>query len=419
MLDIKYLREHPDEVAAACRAKGVRFDVVGLVQLDADLRNHRMVVEQGRAEKNKLSKEVPKAKPEERKSLLAQLKALDVKLSKDEGRLTEGEVKLHELLLEVPNLPKTDVPVSQDEADNVVLRAWGKKSKIAEPKDHVELGTELGVLDIDRATKLSGTRFAALTGLGARIELALVDLARETLEPEGFSLVLPPVLIKAEHMRAMGYLGGGGESETYHLQPDNLYLVGTAEQALGPMFAGETFTLEELPKRLLGYSPSFRREAGSYGKDTKGLIRVHQFDKVEMFAFTTPDESDAEHERFLKWQEKLVQALELPYRILNIISGDLGYPAARRYDIETWFPSQGRYRETHSTSTTTDYQTRRLSIRVKSEKGPVLAHAVNGTAFAIGRTVAALLENGQQPDGSVRLPRVLANRIGTDRLKPR
>lgn len=419
MLDLDFIRKHPDVVARAAEQKGITIHMDEVLKLDRAVRRLKTQRDILRAEKKIKSSTVPKASGAARQKLLQDLKRLNGKLEIIEETLSKTTPLLTTRLLEIPNLPKPDVPVSSNEANNKIVRSWGSPIKLSEAKDHVAIGAKLGIVDIERAAKLSGTRFAVLRGAGAALEFALIDLARHYLEQNGFELVLPPVLIKEEHMQSMGYLAGGGESETYHFQNDELYLIGTAEQALGSLYAGETFTPGDLPKRLLGFSSSFRREAGSYGKDTKGLIRVHQFDKVEMFAFTAPEDSDAEHERFVHWEEELVQALEIPYRVVKIVTGALGYPTARRYDIECWFPSQRAYRETHSASTTTDFQTRRLGVKVKSPAGTGLAHAVNGTAFAIGRTVAALLENGQQPDGSVRLPRALAERMGTDRLQTR
>jgi seryl-tRNA synthetase len=417
MLDLDFIRNNPDAVVRAAEQKGITIRMDEVLRLDRTVRRLKTEGDELRAKKNQMSATVPTTSGVARKELLQALQQFGKKLEIIEGKLSKTTRALAAQLLEIPNVPKPDVPVSQDETNNKIVRSWGSPVSLPKASDHAAIGIALGILDIERASKLSGTRFAVLRGAGAALEFALVDLARNHLEQNDFELVLPPVLIKEGYMQSMGYLAGGGEGETYHLQNDKLYLVGTAEQALGPLYAGETFAVADLPKRLLGFSSSFRREAGSYGKDTKGLIRVHQFDKVEMFAFTTPEDSDAEHERFVRWEEELVQALEIPYRVVKVVTGALGYPAARRYDIECWFPSQRAYRETHSASTTTDFQTRRLGVKAKGPTGTTLAHAVNGTAFAIGRTVAALLENGQQPDGSVRLPRVLAERMGTDRLQ--
>ncbi len=265
-----------------------------------------------------------------------------------------------------------------------------------------------------------GARFAYLMGAGVRLEFALIRLAMQALEAEGFTPVIPPVLINAKAMEAMGYTLHGGKDETYYLERDDQYLVGTSEQSIGPMHMGEVLLESEFPKRYVGFSTCFRREAGSYGKDTKGIFRVHQFDKVEMFSFTSPEASDAEHEQLLAIEERLLQTLGLPYRVVKMCTGDLGVPAARKYDLEAWFPSEGRYRELTSTSNCTDWQARRLNIRYRSSGGKRLRfpHTLNGTAYAIGRTISCLIENGQQADGSVVLPPALRDALGVERLNP-
>jgi seryl-tRNA synthetase len=274
------------------------------------------------------------------------------------------------------------------------------------------LGEALGIIDVERASKVSGARFAYLKGDAVLLELALVQYALATLAKDGFVPVLPPHVVSTKAMAAMGYLDHGGEEEVYHLKNDDAVLIGTSEQAIGPMLMGETLDGAKLPLRFVGFSPCYRREAGSYGKDTKGILRMHQFDKVEMFSFTRPEDSDAEHALLLSLEEKLMQGLGIPHRVMQLCSADIGAPSARTYDIEAWMPSQGRYRETHSTSNTTDFQTRRLDIRYKDGKSKGLAHALNGTAFAIGRTLIAVLENFQRADGSVAVPEVLRPWMG-------
>lgn len=419
MIDVEHLRRDPEYFRNASKAKGVAADIYAVLSEDAKVRRSQHAVDELRAQQRKLGAGVPKLFGPEKTQRLKELKVLTEELGKLEQGLTPVKELREKLLRSIPNPPSSEAPISQDESNNVVVREWGKKPTLPQPRDHVVIGEALGMLDVRRAVKLSGSRFVALRGAGAELEMALIAFARKHLTNVGFEFVLPPALVKGANMVAMGYLDGGGESETYHLKDDDLYLVGTAEQALGPMYAGETLEFSEMPKRLLGFSPSFRREAGSYGKDDKGFIRVHQFDKVEMFSFTAPDDSDGEHRRFLAWEEELVQALELPYRVVDVVTGALGHPAARKFDIEIWFPSQHRYRETHSTSNTTDFQTRRLNVRVKTAHGSVLAHAVNGTAIAMSRMWVALIENGQQPDGSVKLPKALKPFLGYDRIKPK
>ncbi len=273
------------------------------------------------------------------------------------------------------------------------------------------------MIDVERATKVSGSRFVYLKGDLVMLEFALVQYALSTLTRRGFIPVMPPHLISREAMSAMGYLDHGGEEEVYHLKNDDLVLIGTSEQAIGPMHMNELFDASEFPLRYAGFSPCYRREAGSYGRDTRGILRMHQFDKIEMFSFVLPDASDEEHHMLLSVEEELMQGLKLPHRVMKLCSGDIGAPSARTYDIETWMPSQNVYRETHSTSNTTDFQTRRLNIRVKHEGKNILAHALNGTAFAIGRTLIAIMENYQQEDGSIVVPDVLRSYVGKDVIK--
>jgi seryl-tRNA synthetase len=325
---------------------------------------------------------------------------------------------LNELLYQVPNLPFDDVPVGKDETENVVLREWGKKPEFNfKFKDYLILAENLDLIDVKRAAKTSGTRFGFLKREAAILEFALINFVFDMLVPEGFIPVVPPVMIKPEPFRGMGYLERGAE-EVYFIPKDNLYLIGTAEQIIGPMHMDEIFKEEDLPKRYIGFSSCFRREAGSYGKDTRGIFRVHQFDKVEMFSFCKPEDSIREHHFFLSLEEKLMQSLKIPYRVVQMCTGDLGDPAAAKYDIEAWIPSQGRYRETHSTSNCTDFQARRLNIKYRDKKTRKLkfVHTINGTAFAIGRTIIAIFENYQQKDGTILIPEVLQKYTGFEKI---
>jgi seryl-tRNA synthetase len=333
-------------------------------------------------------------------------------------------------LLQIPNLPADDVKSGKDEGDNEVVRKWSPSPMAPEdrggepaqfdfkPKDHLDIGESLGILDVKHASKVSGSRFAYLKGDAVLLEFALVRFALEKLTQRGFIPIIPPVLIKKEAMQGMGYFEHGGMDDMYILDQDSLVLVGTSEQSIGPMYRDETFNAKDLPLRYAGFSTCFRREAGSYGKDTKGILRVHQFDKVEMFSFTRPEDGDKEHNLLLKIEEELMQALGIPYRVVKMCSGDLGAPAARKFDLEAWMPGQGKYREVTSTSTTTDFQSRRLNIRYKDGNESKYVHMLNGTAFAIGRTIIAILENYQQKDGTVRVPKVLKDYLGKDLLTP-
>lgn len=414
MLDIKFIRENPEKVKEGVKAKQFDPQIVDKVLL-ADRKRREILeeVEGFRSQRKKISKT---------KTIEGDLKGKELRerLKKVEAELRRAEKEFKNLMLQIPNLPAPDVPVGKDESENKVIRSWGKPSKFDfKPKDHLELGELLDVVDIKRAGKVSGTRFGYLKNEGAILEFALIQLAFDTLVKEGFIPVVPPALIKQETMRGMGYLEHGGEEDMYHLSKDGLFLIGTAEQAIGPMHLDEILDAKELPKRYLGFSSSFRREAGAYGKDVRGIFRVHQFDKVEMVSFTKPEQSDKEHEYFLSLEEKLVQLIEVPYQVVKMCTGDLGGPTARKYDIECWFPSEEKYRETHSTSSCTDFQARRLNIKYKDGKETGFVHTINGTAFAIGRAILAILENYQQKDGSVLIPKALQKYTGFSKISPK
>jgi seryl-tRNA synthetase len=409
MLDIKFIRENPEDVRKGAKAKNVDVDVDAILRLDAERRALIGEMEQRKAEQNRASEKIAKEKDADaRKRKIEASKALKEQVKQLEEKLHGAEGSLEAAMRTIPNLPRPDVIIGKDDSENVVLRTVGEPTAFDfEPKDYMELGEALGIIDTDRAAKVSGARFGYLKGDGALLEFALVQYAISQLLPEGFVPVVPPVLIGERAMSAMGYLDRGRD-EIYHLEKDNLFLVGTSEQSIGPMHMDETFQEADLPRRYVGFSTCFRREAGSYGKDTRGILRVHQFDKLEMFSFVLPEHSDGEHARLLALEEKLLQGLGLPYHVLNIVSGDLGDPAARKWDIECWIPSQKTYRETHSTSTCTDWQARRLNIRVRRKSGDhEFLHMLNGTAFAVGRTIIAIMENFQQKDGTIRVPAVL------------
>ena len=412
MLDIKLIREEPEKIKKATSDKGKDPKLVEEVILaDRKVRDLRKEAENLRAKRNELAREGKKS--EEAIELKKRLKLV-------EDELAEKEKDFVQKMLLLPNPAASDVTVGKDESENQVLRKYGKTPVFDfTPKDHLELGESLDLIDVKRAAKVTGARFGYLKNEAVILEFALIRLVFETLLKEGFIPVVPPVFISDESMKGMGYLEFGGEEETYHFEKDKLFLVGTSEQAIGPMHQNEVFQAKDLPKRYVGFSTCFRREAGSYGKDTRGIFRVHQFDKLEMFSFTLPSQSDREHEYLLSLEEKLVQALELPYQVLKMCTGDLGIPAARKYDIECWFPSEERYRETHSTSTCTDFQARRLNIRYQEKGQTAVLHTLNGTAFAIGRIILAILENYQQKDGSVLVPKVLQPWTGFDKISPK
>lgn len=422
MLDIHYIREHTKEVQEKIATKGAHIDLAPLLKIDEKRRELMTKVEELRAIKNKASTAIGKAAPEERAKLIADVKTFDTESDSLTKQLDEVTTEFNFLMEQLPNIPADDVKVGKDESENQILKlvgiredgtygdGGGPRKFPFVPKDATELGTHLDIIDTERATKVSGARFGYLKGGAALLEFALVQYTLAHLVPEGFIPIVPPVLVKPEIMHGMGYLSHGGEDETYHFtgHEDDLYLVGTSEQSVAPIHANEVLDLTTLPKRYVSFSTCFRREAGSYGKDTKGILRVHQFDKIEMVSFAAAGQSDLEHEFLRSIEEKLVSGLELPYRVIKQCTGDLGDPAARTFDIETWMPGQNCYRETHSTSNTTDFQARRLQVKYRDEDGSLAyAHILNGTAFAIGRIIIAILENYQEEDGSIMVPHAL------------
>jgi seryl-tRNA synthetase len=419
MLDLKSVREDPGRVKAALAKRGPgAADQVDRL-LEADVARRRLVTEVDalRAEQRRRGKEVAKAPPGEREQVLAGLRELSDRLDEAEARLRAAEAELAELLARVPNLPDPSVPAG-GEADSVELRRWGTPPAFDFPvRDHLELGELLGAIDTVRAAKVSGARFGYLVGWGALLEFALVRFAMDRLTAAGFVPMVPPVLVRREAMFGTGFLPTD-EQQIFRTADDDLYLAGTSEVPLVSYHSDELLDPGTLPRRYAGFSTCFRREAGSYGKDTRGIFRVHQFDKVEMVSFVLPEASAQEHELLLAREEELLQALELPYRVVNIAAGDLGGSAAKKYDCEAWIPSQGTYRELTSTSNCTDYQARRIGCRVREPEGNRPLHTLNGTAVAVGRTIVALLENHQQPDGSVKVPEALESYLGTDRIQP-
>jgi seryl-tRNA synthetase len=408
MIDIKLLRENPEKIKKACENKQAKIDIDKILELDKKRRGLITEIEDSRAEQKKLGKEQ-----------IEKAKELKNKIKELEPQLEAAEKEFNELFVKIPNPPLEDVPIGKDESGNKTIKEWKPPAlarATAGKKDYLELAEKLDIIDVKTAAKTSGSRFGFIKNNGALLEIGLIQLAFETLVKEGFIPIIPPTMIKPEMMKAMGYMERGGD-EIYHLEKDNLYLVGTAEQMIGPMHADDVFETKDLPKRYVAFSSCFRREAGSYGKDTKGILRVHQFDKVEMFSFTKPEDSQKEHKFLLSMEEKLMQLLKIPYRVLQICTGDLGDPAAAKYDIEAWMPGQNEYRETHSTSNCTDFQARRLNIKYKAKNGLELVHTLNGTALAIGRTLIAIIENYQQKDGTINVPIVLQKYIKIKKIK--
>jgi seryl-tRNA synthetase len=424
MLDIKFIRENPDKVKKGVADKQLDPKLVDeILRKDEELRGAIQAYQTARTKWNseqKITEKLGREKGFESLEAKRQIEKARL-LNKDRKhkwnvvqKLKREKGKLH---VKIPNFPADDVKVGKDESENEVIRKHAEPTKFDfEPKDHLALGEALDIIDVKRAAKVSGTRFGYLKGDAVLLQFALIQLAFEMLMKEGFTPIIPPILIKKDSMAGMGYLEHGGEEDMYVLEEDSTVLVGTSEQSIGPMHKNEIFKASELPKRYVGFSSCFRREAGTYGKDTRGIMRLHQFDKVEMFSYTKPEESDKEHEYLLGLEEKLFQVLNIPYQIVKMCTGDLGAPAARKFDLEAWMPGQGKYREVTSTSNCTDFQSRRLKIKYQEKGGTRFVHTLNATAFAIGRTVIAIMENYQQKDGSIIVPEVLKKWVGKERV---
>ena len=419
MIDLKQLRESPDLFRSSQKVRGEDVAVIDqLLAADEERRNAISEFETLRAKQNTLSKSVGAANGDEKNSLLESAKQLAAQVKAADSKRAAAEEIANKLVLSVANLIDPAAPVG-GEADFKVIETVGKvrdfKAEGFEPKDHVELGKILKAIDTERGAKVSGARSYYLTGNGALLELALVNYAISMAVKNGFIPMIPPVLVKPAAMEGTGFLGQAAEN-VYHLTQDELYLVGTSEVPLAAFHMDEI--LEKLPIRYSGYSPCFRREAGSYGKDTRGIIRVHQFEKVEMFTFCKPEDAQDEHKRLLAWEKEFFNSLEIPYRVIDVASGDLGASAVRKFDIEAWVPTQGEYREVTSTSNCTQYQARRLNIRYKEDGVTKPVATLNGTLVAVPRTIVALLENHQQKDGSVKVPKALVPFLGMEILAP-
>lgn len=416
MLDITLIREKPQEMQKAAAAKNITIDVETILELDNKFQSLQREIQVVREERNAIAKSITgKPTPEQVEKGKKVKEALDVK----EQAFAKIESELKSLLLSIPNPSKPDVKVGKDDSENEVIKTVGTPKKFTfKPKDHLELGEALGIIDVKQAAIVSGARFHYFLGDGALLENALRQFAFDTLTKEGFTPVIPPVLVKHEIMQGLGYTAMGDAEDIFDLDKDGLYLVGTSEQSVVPLHMNDVLQKEQLPKRYVSYSSSFRREAGSYGKDTKGILRVHQFNKVEMVSFVAEGEDDKEHEYLLSLEEKFFQALDIPYQVLGICTGDLGFNAARKYDLEAWMPSQEKYREVTSTSTTTDFQSRRLNMRYQDGEKRKFLNVLNGTAFSMNRPIIAILENYQQEDGSVLIPKVLQKYMGKERIVP-
>lgn len=400
MLDIKFIRENPKLVEEKSKQKGYVINVEKLLKVDGE---RRKLIEE--VDRLRTQRRIAAGKRDEKEG--SKIK-LELKIKEDD--LEKLNEQFYHLIREVPNLPKDDVPVGSGENDNEVIRKVSQITKFNfKPKDHLELGTALDLIDTERASKISGPRFAFLKNELVTLEFAIIHFALNTLIAENFIPLIPPALLSQKAVEGLGYpeyLTGEG------YKVGDQYLIGTAEHSLVAMHMDETFAEKDLPKRYAGFSTSFRREAGSYGKDTRGIFRVHQFDKVEMVSFVKPQDEDKEHKYLLSLEEKMVSQLALPYQVVNICTAELGFPTSRKYDIEIWLPGQNKYRETHSASTTGDFQARRLNIKYQKE----YVHILNATAAAIGRTLIAIMENYQQKDGSIKVPKVLQKYTGFTKI---
>jgi seryl-tRNA synthetase len=420
MIDIKFLRENPDAVRASQKGRGENVELVDQILAIDELKRAAInEFELLRQEQNTLSKSVGAAKGDEKTALLANAKELADKVKAADAKRAEIEEQAKQLVLQLSNLLDTEAPIGGEE-DFVTIEHVGTPRDFAkdgfEPKDHVELGKLLGAIDTERGAKVAGSRSYYLTGAGAMLEFALVNYAISSALKNGFTPVIPPVLVNPSAMEGTGFLGQAAEN-VYRIEKDDVYLVGTSEVPLAAMHMDEILPADKLPMRYAGYSSCFRREAGTYGKDTRGIIRVHQFDKVEMFSFCKPEDAKEEHKRLLQWEKDFLNAMEIPYRVIDVASGDLGSSATRKFDIEAWIPTQSAYREVTSTSNCTEFQARRLNIRYKDADGTKAIATLNGTLVAIPRMIVAILENHQNADGTVNVPAALQPFLGVKKLE--
>ncbi len=422
MLDLKLIRSDPERVKTALARRGAAEQVDELLALDARRRELLPAVESAQAERKTLSKQIGEIKQSggDADELMVSVQALKERIESGKEELEKVDAELGTLALALPNIPDPDAPAGDSDEDAVEIKRVGTPPEFDfEPRDHLEIGTELGLIDMEAGARLSGSRFAYLKGDLVLLELALVRFAIELARAEGHEPVVPPVLVREEALEGTGFLPEARD-QIYEIPKDELFLTGTSEVALAALHADEILDADALPLRYCGFSTCFRREAGAAGRDTRGIFRVHQFDKVEMFSFVEPSASGDEHERLLAIEERILGELELPYRVVNVAVGDLGAPAAKKYDCEAWIPSQGRYRELTSCSNTTDYQARRLGARYRPAEGeaPEPVHTLNGTAVAVGRTILALIENRQERDGGFTLPNILHQYGCPDRIAP-
>ena len=415
MIDPKLLRQDPDLIRRSLTRRGSNLDLDALIELESSARAALNTSEQLRSQQKDAGRRIASLSADEKEQAIGEVAELAAEVKEATSRSEELAAEFRLAFLDVPNLVAEDAADGFTDEDSVEIKRLGEPS--TEGASHAVLGEALDIIDTVRGSKVSGARFGYLKGKGAILELSLVRWAMDHLVDAGFIPMIPPVMVREEALVGTGFFPEARE-QVYEIPKDELFLVGTAEVPMAAYHGDEIFNADELPIRYAGFSTCFRRESGTYGKDTAGIFRVHQFDKVEMFAFVTPEESAHEHDRLLEVEEQLVRELEVPYRVVNVAAGDLGASAVKKFDIEAWFPGEQRYREITSCSNTTDYQARRLKVRVRGDSGNRLVHTLNGTACAMGRTILAILENHQRPDGSVQIPEALRKYTGFDVIEP-
>ena len=415
MIDPQLLKTNIEAIEENIRKRDLNIDLDKLKLLDESRRALKFESEKLRAEQKKLGKEIASASEKEKVILLEKAEKISDKVKSLSEETQQKDEEFFDSWIKIPNIVNSSSPVGKTDEDNKEIKKVGEPKNIKNPMTHLEIGENLGLIDVERASKISGSRFSYLFGDLVKIQFNLVSYTLNKLSEKGFNPTIPPVLVRENALFGTGFFPDDSD-QVYEVQNDDLFLVGTSEVSLAALHTDEIIDIESLPLRYAGYSTCFRREAGTYGKDTSGIFRVHQFDKVEMFSFCDPEKSNEEHEQILAIEEEILKDLEIPYRVVDVCTGDLGASAAKKYDIEAWIPSQKKYREVTSCSNTTDFQARRLNMRTKNENGNTILHTLNGTALAVGRILIALLENNQQSDGSVRFSDDLGKILGVNKL---